>query len=112
MKTTATIFKTMGLVAACGGGGGDEKKPTEARLVLNANCAGKFPDPAVGHLNAVEFSWQSPQVSLRPGESFTITLPQEGLYHLRFDTQRYYWDYNKFAAEGMTTEFSMNCGNI
>ena len=71
-------------------------------LVLNANCGAE--GYAAGHIANVETGYQTETISIWPGQSLTIELPESGLYRFYFETYYSFWDFTK-QIDGDYTQF-------
>jgi hypothetical protein len=67
-------------------------------LALNANCGSS--GFARGTISNVETGYQTETISIDPGQSLIIKLPEAGLYRFTFTNGNWYWDYTRTINDG------------
>lgn len=65
-------------------------------LSLDANCKSGIVSGTISHVSS---GYQTGIISLSPGQSQTIELPEAGQYHLYFKGSTGHWDYTETIVD-------------
>lgn len=107
MKKVGLLLLAVVLVAGvmgCGGGGGGDGSITVG-VTGDANCV---IDVAMGTIANVDTGWVSATISVFPGATTLVELPEEGTYRFQFEDADGSWDFTGEMHDG--GGLNLTCG--